>query len=145
MTKRKKASSSPSRKARGARPSGSSKGNGNVARVTKLDSTPELDVGSTPAPAPQPAPITFSLAAECMVSEASSLKDGLAALLDEPKPVTLDLAALQRIDTASLQIITAFVRDRAEAGRTVEWQGSAQVLTTAAQLLGLTSLLKLPA
>jgi ABC-type transporter Mla MlaB component len=80
-----------------------------------------------------------------MVAEATSLKERLAALLDEPQPVTLDVTALQRIDTAGLQVITAFVRERAGAGRAVEWQGSAPVLATAAQLLGLTSLLKLPA
>ena len=80
-----------------------------------------------------------------MVSEAGSLKESLAALLDEPLPVTLDIAALQRIDTAGLQVITAFVRERAGHGRTVEWQGTAPVMTTAAQLLGLTTLLRLPA
>ena len=80
-----------------------------------------------------------------MVSDASALKERLAGLLDEPLPVTLDIAALQRIDTAGLQVITAFVRERAVHGRLVEWQGSAPVLVTAAQLLGLTTLLKLPA
>ena len=80
-----------------------------------------------------------------MVSEAGSLKESLAALLDEPLPVTLDIAALQRIDTAGLQVITAFVRERAGHDRTVEWQGTAPVMTTAAQLLGLTTLLRLPA
>ena len=80
-----------------------------------------------------------------MVSDASALKERLAGLLDEPLPVTLDIASLQRIDTAGLQVITAFVRERAVHGRLVEWQGSAPVLVTAAQLLGLTTLLKLPA
>jgi ABC-type transporter Mla MlaB component len=80
-----------------------------------------------------------------MVSGASSLKESLAALLDEPLPVTLDITTLQRIDTAGLQVITAFVRERAGHGRTVEWRGTAPALITAAQLLGLTSLLRLPA
>jgi ABC-type transporter Mla MlaB component len=80
-----------------------------------------------------------------MVSDAASLKERLAVLIGEPRPVTLDITALQRIDTAGLQLIVAFVRDRAGQGRTVEWQGSAPVLATAAQLLGLTSLLQLPA
>jgi ABC-type transporter Mla MlaB component len=88
---------------------------------------------------------TLALAAECLVSEATLLKESLAGLLDEPLPVTLDISVLQRIDTAGLQVITAFVRERAGHGRTVEWQGNAPALTTAAQLLGLTSLLRLPA
>ena len=80
-----------------------------------------------------------------MVSEATSLREHLAALLDEPQPVKLDASALQRIDTASLQLIAAFVRERAGSGRAVEWHGAAPVLAIAAQLLGLTSLLELPA
>jgi ABC-type transporter Mla MlaB component len=85
------------------------------------------------------------LAAECTVSDALSLKERLASLLDEPQAVTLDITALQRIDTAGMQVISAFVRERTGQGRPVEWQGTAPVLATAARLLGLTSLLKLPA
>ena len=80
-----------------------------------------------------------------MVAEAASLKERLAPLLQTPLPVTLDINALQRIDTAGLQVITAFVRERAARGLAIEWQGTAPVLRTAAGLLGLTSLLKLPA
>jgi ABC-type transporter Mla MlaB component len=88
---------------------------------------------------------TLALGAECTVSDAGSLKESLAGLLDQPQAVTLDITALQRIDTAGMQVITAFVRERAGHGRQVEWQGTAPVLATAAHLLGLTSLLKLPA
>jgi ABC-type transporter Mla MlaB component len=88
---------------------------------------------------------TLALAAECTVSDAGSLKERLAGLLAEPQAVTLDVTALQRIDTAGLQVITAFVRERTSQGRPVEWHGTAPVLATAARLLGLTSLLKLPA
>jgi phospholipid transport system transporter-binding protein len=98
-----------------------------------------------PASVAVPPSTTFSLPAECTVSGATSLKESLAGLLAVPLPVTLDIAALQRIDTAALQVITAFVRERGANGRQVEWQGSAPVIATAAQLLGLTSLLKLPA
>jgi ABC-type transporter Mla MlaB component len=133
MTKRKKAS--PTRKRKRI-----------AARVTKSAGSRGSEPSSTQAvPEPQPVSTTLALAAECMVAEAAALKDSLAALLNEPQPVTLDVAALQRIDTAGLQIITAFVRDRSSAGRSVEWQGTAPVLTTAAQLLGLNLLLNLPA
>jgi ABC-type transporter Mla MlaB component len=97
---------------------------------------------STPA-APHTA--TLALTAECLVSGASALKESLAGLLDEPQPVTLDITALQRIDTAGLQVLTAFIRERAGHGRTVEWRGTAPALTSAALLLGLTALLRLPA
>jgi ABC-type transporter Mla MlaB component len=132
MTKRKKATSAASRTTRSGHLLGPPS-----AASTALKTTP-------PEPVEKPS-TTLALAAECMVSDAGSLKENLAALLDEPLPVTLDITALQRIDTAGLQVITAFVSERTGHGRSVEWQGTAPVLTTAARLLGLTSLLRLPA
>jgi phospholipid transport system transporter-binding protein len=92
-----------------------------------------------------PPPLILTLAPECLVSEAICLKEGLAGLLDEPLSVTLDVTALHRIDTAGLQVLAAFVRDRAGRGLEVQWRGTAPALSGAAQLLGLTSLLGLPA
>jgi ABC-type transporter Mla MlaB component len=132
MTKRKKATSTASR----------------TPRTGHLPGTPRAASAARKAPTPEPVgkpSTTLALPAECMVGDAASLKENLAALLDESLPVTLDITALQRIDTAGFQVITAFVRERAGHGRTVEWQGNAPVMTTAAQLLGLTTLLRLPA
>jgi phospholipid transport system transporter-binding protein len=86
----------------------------------------------------------FAVAAECTVADASTLKAGLAKLLDDPGVVTLDVSAVQRIDTAGLQVIATFVRERESQGRQVEWRGSAPALTAAAKLLGLSAFLKLP-
>jgi len=132
MTKRKKATNAPSRPTRGGK-----------------QPDPSGETGSARASAPaqtveKPSTV-LALAAECLVAGASALKESLAKLLDEPQPVTLDITSLQRIDTAGLQVLTAFVRERASHGRAVEWHGAAPALTGAAQLLGLTSLLGLPA
>ena len=86
----------------------------------------------------------FALAAECTVADAGTLKSGLAKLLDEAQTVAVDISAVQRIDTAGLQILTAFVLDRMVQDRDVEWVGQAPALTAAATLLGLNSILKLP-
>jgi ABC-type transporter Mla MlaB component len=86
----------------------------------------------------------FALASECTVADASALKSSLAKLLDDSGAVTLDIRAVQRIDTAGLQVITTFVRERESQGREVRWLGTAGALSTAAQLLGLSSILKLP-
>ena len=86
----------------------------------------------------------FAVAAECTVADASTLKSGLAKLLDDSGVVTLDIGTVQRIDTAGLQVIATFVRERESHGRQVEWRGTAPALTAAAKLLGLSSLLKLP-
>jgi ABC-type transporter Mla MlaB component len=85
----------------------------------------------------------FSIAAECTVADAGSLKAGLAKLLDDAGTVTLDISAVQRIDTAGLQVIATFVRERESHGRQVEWRGTAPALAAAAKLLGLSSFLKL--
>jgi phospholipid transport system transporter-binding protein len=86
----------------------------------------------------------FAVAAECTVADAGALKASLAKLLDDSGVVTLDVSAVQRIDTAGLQVITTFVRERESQGRQVEWRGTAPALVAAAKLLGLSSFLKLP-
>ena len=86
----------------------------------------------------------FTLATECMVAEASAFRKKLGRLIDVPHVVTLDIAPLRRIDTAGLQVLAAFVRERESKGRSIEWRGSAPALSTAARLLGLASSLRLP-
>ncbi|HEY7887487.1 MAG TPA: STAS domain-containing protein [Steroidobacteraceae bacterium] len=87
---------------------------------------------------------SLTLTPECTVAEAEALKSELACRLDEPGPVTLDVSALQRIDTAGLQLLAAFVRDRRTAGRAVQWHGRAAALDAAADRLGLQDMLELP-
>jgi ABC-type transporter Mla MlaB component len=84
------------------------------------------------------------LAAECTVAEADALKSELGSRLQRSQTVTLDVSAVQRIDTAGLQLLAAFVRDRRTAGRAVAWRGRASALETAADLLGLRAMLELP-
>jgi len=137
MTKRKKAKSAPAQPARG----------GHLLGPPRETSTTRASAPASVEPPPTSAePSTaFALTAECLIAGASTLKQSLASLLDEPRPITLDITALQRIDTAGLQLLAAFVRERAGHDRAVEWQGTAPALTSAAQLLGLTTLLGLPA
>jgi phospholipid transport system transporter-binding protein len=85
-----------------------------------------------------------ALPAECTAAEAASLKAALVRRLEEPRPVSLEVGSLQRIDTAGLQLLAAFVRDRRTTGRRVEWRGRAPALDAAAGLLGLRSMLELP-
>ena len=97
----------------------------------------------TPAESRTPDDGALTLAAECTVAEADSLKAELARRLTASEPVTVDVSALQRIDTAGLQLLAAFVRDRRNAGRKVEWRGRASALEAAAGLLGLNDMLEL--
>ncbi|HEY2035404.1 MAG TPA: STAS domain-containing protein [Steroidobacteraceae bacterium] len=86
---------------------------------------------------------SLTLGAECTVAEADTLKSELACRLAESGTVTVDVTALQRIDTAGLQLLAAFVRDRRTAGRMVAWRGRSAALDAAAGLLGLDSMLEL--
>jgi phospholipid transport system transporter-binding protein len=79
------------------------------------------------------------------VAEADWLKAALARLLREPRSVGLEVGSLQRIDTAAVQLLAAFVRDRRAAGLPFEWRGRAPALDAAAGLLGLRGMLELPA
>jgi len=99
---------------------------------------------TTPTPGVEPKTGSFAVAAECTVADASSLKTGLSKLLEESGIVTLDIGAVQRIDTAGLQVIATFIRERESHGRQVQWRGHAPAVTAAAKLLGLAALLKLP-
>ncbi|MGA7539536.1 MAG: STAS domain-containing protein [Steroidobacteraceae bacterium] len=96
--------------------------------------------------APVPADTAaLSLPAECTVAEADCLKAALVRLLKEPRSVNLQVGSVRRIDTAAVQLLAAFVRDRRAAGREIAWRGRAPVLDAAAGLLGLRGMLELPA
>ena len=98
--------------------------------------------GATPARrAREDAALT--LAAQCTLAEAESLKSELARRLEHSGTVIVDTSALERIDTAGLQLLAAFVRDRRMAGRAVQWRGPAGALESAAALLGLGRMLEL--
>ena len=101
---------------------------------------------SRPSPAvKQPrTPGVFTLSAECTIAESAPLQADLSRLLDKDTPVTLDAKELQRIDTAGMQVIVAFVRERTASGRQVEWRNTPPTLLSAARLLGLGTLLGLP-
>lgn len=83
------------------------------------------------------------LQADCTLAEADSLQAALTGLLEEPRTVTLDAGAVQRIDTAALQLLAAFVRDRRLAGRIVGWREAERTLEPAARLLGMSDMLGL--
>jgi anti-anti-sigma regulatory factor len=62
----------------------------------------------------------------------------------DPQPVTIDVHAVERIDTAALQLLCAFVRDRQAAGGQVLWTGCTESFSEAIRLLGLQKALAVP-
>jgi phospholipid transport system transporter-binding protein len=74
----------------------------------------------------------------------NSLQTELAERLDESDAVQIDAAAVDRVDTAGLQLLAAFVRDLREQARPVEWVGCSDSMRKAALALGLHEALRLP-
>jgi anti-anti-sigma regulatory factor len=89
-------------------------------------------------------PHTYALAASCTVRDSLALKSALLDLLMDQRPVTIDVRAVERIDTAALQVLCAFVRDRKAAGGTVLWIGCTESFCEAIRLLGLQRVLNVP-
>src|SRR4051812_47321966 len=85
------------------------------------------------------------LPAECVIASAPALRTTLLKRVSDSGNVQLDASALQRVDTASLQVLAAFARDRRADGLPLEWLGVPACLTDAATLLDLTNALGLPA
>ncbi|MDA8348001.1 MAG: STAS domain-containing protein [Pseudomonadota bacterium] len=83
------------------------------------------------------------LQAECTLTDAAELKSALCRLSDHDGTVTLDAAAVERIDTAALQLLAAFVRDRRLAGAALQWRAVSPAVHSAARLLGMDTMLAL--
>jgi ABC-type transporter Mla MlaB component len=75
----------------------------------------------------------------------NSLQTELAERLDESGNVQIDGTAVDRVDTAGLQLLAAFVRELQSEARSVEWLGCCIGLQRAATALGLAQALSLGA
>jgi ABC-type transporter Mla MlaB component len=87
----------------------------------------------------------IALPAECLIASAAGLRTTLLKRLTDSGTVRIDASAVQRVDTASLQVLAAFVRDRRADGLPFEWLALPACLTDAATLLDLTNALGLQA
>jgi anti-anti-sigma regulatory factor len=74
---------------------------------------------------------------ECTARNAEGLRADLLGRLEAPGKVEVEVGAVERIDTACLQLLCAFVRERTKHGRTTAWRGRSDVLVQAVAMLGL--------
>lgn len=81
------------------------------------------------------------LNSNCSVKDAAALKVSLCAIAKHSDAVTLDVSAVERVDTATMQLLCAFVRDRSGRKQSVTWRGESQALQDAVRLLGIGALL----
>jgi anti-anti-sigma regulatory factor len=77
------------------------------------------------------------------IEGAAELKDALAAQIDSGRSVVLDLSQVERVHSASLQLLHAFIRERQAAGRKTRIADPSPTFAEAARVLALSSALGL--
>lgn len=88
---------------------------------------------------------SLALPAQCLLRDAVEMK---AAMLEQAAADTMavDIGTVERVDAAFVQILVSLVKQRQAQGKELPaWQGSSAALNEAAQVLGLTDLMKFPA
>ena len=91
-----------------------------------------------------PAAVEIGLPADCRMAAQAALLPELLGALDAPA-AQLDGSAVERVDTAALQLLTLFRREALSRGCAVSWRGASITLCEAAETLGLVKALDLPA
>ena len=85
-----------------------------------------------------------ALPADFRLAELATVKSELIEAFDAPA-VQLDGAAVERVDTAALQLLVAFRREASARGQLPAWLGVSAAIRDAAGVLGLAQALELPA
>jgi anti-anti-sigma regulatory factor len=101
-------------------------------------------MGNPKQQASQGAAQVLALPAQCRLGEAAALKASLLQA-SAASALLLDGSGVERVDTAALQVLAAFARDLAASGGKPAWRGASDSLREACGLLGLETLLNLPA
>lgn len=77
------------------------------------------------------------------ISQAAALHARLTQLLTAGIPIIFNGREVQRVDTAMLQLLTAFFRAARAQGMTVAWREPSDILCHCSRLLGLSEELML--
>lgn len=85
----------------------------------------------------------FPLPAVLTIHEAEQVKADLVGMMQLPGPVVLDGGAVERVDTAGLQLIASLIKSCRSDVRAFSWIGWSPELERAAQILGLRNILAL--
>jgi anti-anti-sigma regulatory factor len=88
-------------------------------------------------------PSSLKLQPHCTLREAAALKTQLLEQLELGRDVILDGGAVEKIDTAGLQLLAAFSRHLGECGRHLEWTAVTPELLRAGAQLDLAELIGL--
>jgi anti-anti-sigma regulatory factor len=99
---------------------------------------------ATASPAEAPHTTMICCSPELDISGAQDLYDKLQTALGAQGPVVLDATQVERVDTAVLQMLCAFMRDAQASGIVVQWRQPSPALENAARLLNVRACLALP-
>jgi len=80
---------------------------------------------------------TVRLPVSASVRECAALKQQLLVLVESVDEVRIDVTDVELIDTAALQLLFAFSRERFAQGLGTIWEGDSPVFRNAAVALGL--------
>jgi anti-anti-sigma regulatory factor len=87
---------------------------------------------------------TFRMEKQCTVREAEAFKVALTAAEDSSGDFIVDATAVERIDTAGLQLLLGFTARLKLMERRLVWEGVSPVLRQGAAQLGIDQALDLP-
>jgi phospholipid transport system transporter-binding protein len=104
------------------------------------DSRSAATIGPT---APIKPDAVLRLPPQCTIRDAAQLLGQLLLHIEQSSPVYIDAAQVERVDTAALQLLVAFLRDRKAEQRAVVWLDCSDALARAARALGLAGALYL--
>jgi phospholipid transport system transporter-binding protein len=88
-------------------------------------------------------PFYLKLDADCTLREATDLQFSLLAASGDP--MVVDGGAVERVDTAGLQLLVALARRQQQAGRRLSWKAASPILLKCGERLGLIDALGLAA
>lgn len=88
---------------------------------------------------------SIRLAPDLGIEQSAELKAALAPHLASKRMVAIDGAGVERVHSASLQVLCAFWRDRQKAGHNTRFDNASPALCDAARTLALSSLFGLKA
>ena len=111
-----------------------------VETSTPVEMPPPVD---TPATTVAAAPAGLKLEASCTLRDSIDMQFQLLAVDFGDSDVLVDGSAVERIDTAGLQMLVSFAKHQASRGKPVRWTAASAELTRGSQLLGLDDLLGL--
>jgi len=101
-------------------------------------------VSTSSAEVPVDSDPVIALPSNSTVKDAASLKAALIEVVGSPRTVALDVRIVERVDTATIQLLCAFVLERSKRQLGVKWLDCPKAFIESSRLLGVQALLGLP-